>query len=447
MCVFIYLDDILVASSSPSKHLRDLTAIFDRLERHGLIIHPGKCVFGVTEITFLNHVANAEGIRPMPTLVTAIQDFPCPTVIKELQAFLGVINFYHRFVPAPAQLLHPLYSALVGCPTRTSLVKWSTTMDKAFHDAKTALASATLLVHPHQDASTAVTVNASDLATGGILEQFTDGLWRPLAFFSHKLQLAQTSYSAFDRELLAAYASIRHFRYFLEGRHISLFTDHKPLTFTLNKVSDAWSAWQQRQLSAISEYTMDIRHVAGKDNVVADALSRAAILAISGGIDFSALAAAQLTDPVNMAACRTAITGLQLKDIPFGPNNTTLLCDVSLGRPRPLVPVSFRRCIFDTLHGLSHPGIWATRKLVARKYVWHGLGRQVGEWAKSCITCQQAKVNFHHRAPLCKYKKAPTPFRPCECRSCRATPSLQGFHPPPHRGGQSHSLARSNSPG
>ena len=148
MCVFIYLDDILVASSSPSKHLRDLTAIFDHLEQHGLVIHPGKCVFGVTEITFLSHVVNAEGIQPMPIRVTAIQDFPCPTVIKELQAFLGVINFYHRFVPAAAQLLHPLYSALVGHPTRTSLVKWSTPMNKSFHDAKTALASATLLVHP-----------------------------------------------------------------------------------------------------------------------------------------------------------------------------------------------------------------------------------------------------------------------------------------------------------
>ena len=182
---------------------------------------------------------------------------------------------------------------------------------------------------------TAVTVDASDLAIGGILEQFTDGLWRPLAFFSCKFQLAQTSYSTFDRELLAANASIQHFRYFLEGCQFSLFTDHKPLAFALNKVSDAWSARQQRQLSVISEYTMDIRHVAGKDNVVADALSRTVISAISGGIDFSALAAAQLADPVDMAACRTAITGLQLKDIPFGPNNTTLLCDVSLGRPRP----------------------------------------------------------------------------------------------------------------
>ena len=273
-----------MASSSPSKHLWYFTAVFGRLERHGFVIHPGKCVFGLTEITFLGYMVNAEGIQPMSTQVTAIQDSPRPTVFKELLAFLGVIDFYDRFIPAAAQLLHPLYSALVGRPTRTSPVKWSTPMDKVFHDAKTAQASATLLVHPHQDAPMAVTVDASDLAIGGVLKQFTDGLWRPLAFFSCKLQPAQTSYNAFDRELLAAYASIWHFWYFLEGRQFSLFTDHKPLIFALNKVSDAWSARQQRQLSAISEYTMDIRHVAGKDNVVADALSQAAISAISGGI-------------------------------------------------------------------------------------------------------------------------------------------------------------------
>ena len=133
---------------------------------------------------------------------------------------------------------------------------------------------------------------------------------------------------------------------------------------------------------------MDIRHVAGKDNVVAYALFRAAISAISGGINFSALAAAQLADPVDMAACQTAIMGFKLKDILFGPNNTTLLCDVSLGQPCPVIPVSFRLHIFDTLHGLSHPGVWATHKLIAHKYVWHGLSRQVGEWAKSCIACQ-----------------------------------------------------------
>ena len=128
----------------------------------------------------------------MPTRVTAIKEFPRPTTIKELQAFLGLINFYHRFVPAADQLLLPLYNVLVGCPARTSPVKWSTTMDKAFQDAKSVLASATLLVYPRADASTALTVDASDMAIGGTLEQFTDGLWRPLAFFSRKHQRVQT---------------------------------------------------------------------------------------------------------------------------------------------------------------------------------------------------------------------------------------------------------------
>ena len=161
--------------------------------------------------------------------------------------------------------------------------------------------------------------------------------------------------------------------------------------------------------------------------MVANALSWAAISAISGGIYFSTLAAAKLTDPVDMVARQTAITELQLKDIPFGPNNTTLLYDVSLGRPHPLVPVSFRRCIFDTLHGLRHPGIWATCKLVACKYVWHGLGRQVGEWAKSCIACQRAKVNFHHCAPLSKYNEPLLHFNHVNVNVVVPLPTSKGF--------------------
>ena len=146
-----------------------------------------------------------------------------------------------------------------------------------------------------------------------------------------------------------------------------------------------------------------------------------------GGIGLSVLVAAQLADPVDMAACRTVIMEFQLKDIPFGPNNTTLLCDVSLGRPHPLIPVSSRCRIFDTLHGLSHPGVQATCKLVGHKYIWHGLGRQVEEWAKSCIACQRAKVNLHHRVPLSKYSEALLRFDHVNVDLVGPLPPSKGF--------------------
>jgi hypothetical protein len=109
-----------------------------------------------------------------------------------------------------------------------------------------------------------------------VLQQREGGGWRPLAFYSKKLDTAQHKYSAFDRELLAAYLAIGHFRFQLEGRTFTLFTDHKPLTFALRRQGEPWTSRQQGQLSFIAEFTANIRHVAGDSNVVADVLLRPA---------------------------------------------------------------------------------------------------------------------------------------------------------------------------
>ncbi len=118
-------------------------------------------------------------------------------------------------------------------------------------------------------------VDASGDHVGAALQQRVSpsAAWQPLAFYSKKLEPAQTRYSAFDRELYACVAGIRHFRYMLEGRKFTIYTDHKPLTYALSKVSDLWTAMQSRQLSYVAEFTADIRHIPGVENVVADALS------------------------------------------------------------------------------------------------------------------------------------------------------------------------------
>ena len=154
-----------------------------------------------------------------------------------------------------------------------------------------------------------------------------DDSWQPLAFFRKALRPAEKKYSTFDRELLAVYLAVRHFRYYLEGRDSTVFTDHKPLTFA--KVAEPWSARQQRHLAAISEYTTCVKHIAGKTNLVADALLRIVINAMHSfgqGIDFSAMAAAQQDDQ-ERDAYKTADSALSLQDISFGPTDTTLLCD------------------------------------------------------------------------------------------------------------------------
>ena len=213
-------------------------------------------------------------------------------------------------------------------------------MSKAFINTKKALAEATLLAHPRHGVPLSLTTDASDLAVGAVLQQHINNSWEPLAFFSKKLQCSETKYSAFDRELLALYLGVKHFRHFLEGRQFTAYTDHKPLTFCMSKCSDTWSNRQQRHISYISEFTTDIRHIQGKDNFVADSLSRVVIDSIQLEIDYSAMAASQIVDQ-EVQPYRTALSGLMLQDIPFGQQGATILCDTSTGHARPVVPVSW----------------------------------------------------------------------------------------------------------
>ena len=165
---------------------------------------------------------------------------------------------------------------------------------------KEALASAALLSYPTTDSPTSLMTDASDTAVGAVLQQYVDGSWHPISFFSKKLTPAETRYSTFDRELLAVYLAIRHFRHLLEGRHFHVLTDHKPLTYALNTRSDRHSPRQARQLGYISQFTSTIRHVHGFDNVVADTLSRIETNPLISGapptIDFAAMAKSQATD-------------------------------------------------------------------------------------------------------------------------------------------------------
>ena len=213
----------------------------------------------------------------------AIRKIPPPCDAKALNKFLGMVNFYHRFVPRAATLMEPLHSM---SHVKGSDFQWTKRLQSAFNETKQALASATLLIHPSNTATTCLTVDASHLAVGGVLEQFLDGNWKPLAFFSRKLDKAQKNYSTFDRELFAIYAAVKHFGYFIEGRRFHIFTDHKPLTFAF--ASNRWTPRQQRHLAFIAEYTTDIRHIHGRDNAVADALSRVELI----------------SDPVSMSAHR-----------------------------------------------------------------------------------------------------------------------------------------------
>ena len=188
-----------------------------------------------------------------------------------------------------------------------------------------------------------------------------------------------------------------------------MLTDHKPLTFPLHRLSDHWKARRQRHLSFISEFNADLHHVAGKDNVVADALSRPAAAvapAPRGQVDFADLARAQekcsevlsMRDNASLAVEKVEVAGVQL------------WCDTSTSQLRPLVPLAHYKTVFEAVHGLAHPGIQATRRMVTSRFVWPRCSADVAEWCRDCSGCTSGKVTVQEKTAVEKIQLLATKF-------------------------------------
>jgi len=193
---FPFVDDILVASATLEQHVADVRAVLERLREAGLVLNGEKCEFGVQEVDFLGHHVTYEGILPLQDKVEGVLQHPKPTNVKQLMAFLGMINFYRRFIPAAARTLRPLTDALKGGPKPTAKVSWCPSMEAAFEKAKEALAAAALLRHPVQGAAIALMVDASADHVGAALQQRVSAAapWQPLGFFSRKLSAAEACF-------------------------------------------------------------------------------------------------------------------------------------------------------------------------------------------------------------------------------------------------------------
>ncbi|CAB3361332.1 Hypothetical predicted protein [Cloeon dipterum] len=186
--VFCYIDDILISSSSPAEHEEHLRKVLQRLDEYGLVLNPRKCVLGAESIEFLGYRVDSKGITPLPERVAAIQEFPLPMTADKLARFLGMLNYYRRFVPKYAATLAPLNALLA-----------------AFEASKVELANAACLAHPKDDAPLALVTDASDIALGAVVQQCVNDVWEPLGFHSRKLSTTEKNYAPYDRELLAIY--------------------------------------------------------------------------------------------------------------------------------------------------------------------------------------------------------------------------------------------------
>ena len=402
---------------------------------YGIIIGPEKCQFGTTELSFLGHHVCAEGISPLPSAVDAIVNFVKPEKQRALRRYLGMVKYYHRFIPQCAAKLTPLNNLLTAAneghtrlsPKSNFDLKWDQNAESAFSESKQILANS-LLVHPDHMAQINITCDASDVAVGGLLQQYLNGMWQPLLFFNKKLNPAETRYSTFDRELLAVYATIKHFRHNLEKRNFFANTDHKPLTFVMSSVTERASLRQTRHLAFIAEFKTDIRYVKGETDFVADALSRPSVSAINDGpvINYKELSIDQAKD-AEFTRLRHSTTSTMNFKLLKSFDNQLIWCDVSTGHNRPYLTAKFRRKVFSSLHGLGHPSHRDTKSLINTRFVWHGMNIDIARWCRSCKGCQTAKVSRHNTPVFRKFTEPTERFDHVHIDIVGSLPYANGF--------------------
>lgn len=409
--VVVFMDDICIASSSVAEHQQHVRTVFERLRDNGLVINLSKCKFAQSEVEFLGYMVCADGVRPLPSRVSAITNFERPKTVKDLRRFLALVNGYKRFIRQATDMQAPLRELIPGNKKNdTRKIEWNDRAEKAFTECKTVLAEATLLHYPDSLKPLGLMVDASNSAAGAVLQQFTNDVWQPLGFYSEKFNSAQSKYSTFGRELLAMKMAVRYFRYLLEGRSFVIYTDHNPLTHAFTTNSPSRLPHEDRALQYIAQFTTDIRHISGSENVVADALSRADAIQLPSPIDFGVIAADQEGDEELQALLSSATTSLKLEKKLLVKCSKPLYCDTSLvNTVRPYIPKKHRRSILELMHGVSHTGVRATRKLVSSRFVWPNLKKDIATFVKGCMSCQSSKIHRHTAAPL-------GTFDPPKCR-------------------------------
>jgi hypothetical protein len=388
--VFAFVDDLIVGSKSKNEHDGHLKIIFNRFIEKGIKISAPKCKFYQDELTFLGFHISKEGIKPSKEKTDVLQKMPAPKDFKELRSVLGMFGFYQKFIPDYANIVAPLRDL-------DEDYHWDDTHETAFDLLKENLINATCLAFPSAEAeSYTVTTDASNVAIGACLHQIVNGKSSPIDFMSRKLSKAERNYSAFDRELLAIVAAVKKWKHYISGMNTTIFTDHKPIVGAYHSKAERKSDRQQRHFSVISEYVTDIMYIAGKDNVVADKLSRISAVQIDV-FDMKELANHQTSDLKEEFSSELKAYEL--------PGEVKIWCDTSTGFPRPIVPEKFRFCIFEDLHDISHPGCKSTMKIIKDRFVWPRMEKDIKQWCSECDSCQRAKIHRHTKSSRVQFQE------------------------------------------
>lgn len=266
--VFVYVDDIIVYSSTYEDHMNVLGEVFQRLIKHNIKLKINKSEFLKREVAYLGHILTKDGVKADHKKIECMKQFPRPTSVTEMQKFLGMTNYYRRYVDQYAKIAKPLYSL---CKKDNPFI-WSPACEEAFCKLKEKLVTSPVLIYPDFKQTFIVTTDASEYAVGAVVSQGDIPHDRPIQYFSKTLGPAQSNYSVIEKELLAIVWAIENFRHYLYGREFLVITDHKPLIylFGTKNINSRLYRWKL----TLMEYQFKIIHRKGTQNVVADALSR-----------------------------------------------------------------------------------------------------------------------------------------------------------------------------
>jgi len=266
-----FIDDILVATDTEEGHNELVDEVLKRLEKNDLFVKPEKCKWKVREVEFLGVVIGPKGIEMQKEKVEGVLNWLAPRNVKEVQKFLGLTNYYRRFIKDFARIAAPLHVLV----RKEQKWKWEKEQEEAFGKLKAVFTTEPVLAIPDIDKKMRVEADASDYVTGGVLStKCEDGKWKPVAFISKSLNVTERNYEIHDKEMLAVIRCLEAWRYYLEGAKLEfeIWTDHKNLQYFM--ISQKLNRRQARWALYLSRFNFTLKHVPGKSMGKADGLSR-----------------------------------------------------------------------------------------------------------------------------------------------------------------------------
>lgn len=269
---FSYMDDLIVIGLSERNHLNNLRKVFETCRRVNLKLNPEKCNFFKHEVLFLGHLCTAEGLLPDPAKLAAVREYPRPKNQDETKRFVAFANFYRRFIENFSNIAVPLNKMT----QKRIKFKWDQECENAFQTLKNKLITPPVLAYPDYDKQFSVTVDASQHACGAVLSQKHGTEDKPISFISRTFKKGELNKHITEKELLAIHFALKTFKPYLWGKFFIVFSDHKPLIY-LYALKEPSSRLTRIRLD-LEEFNFVIEHIKGKDNVVADALSRVNIM-------------------------------------------------------------------------------------------------------------------------------------------------------------------------